>query len=54
LMNASGQTVYKTNYEQPAGTQIKTIDMQTMATGIYFVSVFADDKKIETLKILKR
>jgi serine protease AprX len=54
MMNATGQTIYKTNFEQPAGTQIKTIDMQSMAAGIYFVSVFADDKKIETVKILKR
>ncbi len=54
MMNASGQSLYKTTFDQPAGTQIKMINMQTMATGIYFITVFADDKKIKTIKILKR
>jgi serine protease AprX len=54
VLNANGQRVYQTTYQQPAGVQIKAIDMQTMATGIYYIQVFADDKKIETLKVLKR
>jgi serine protease AprX len=54
LTNAMGQTIYKTEYNQAIGSQIKSINMQTMPVGIYFVTVFADDKKIETLKILRR
>jgi serine protease AprX len=54
LTNAVGQAVYKNEYNQPAGAQVKSINMQNMPVGIYFVTVFADDKKIETVKILKR
>jgi serine protease AprX len=54
LTNAMGQTIYKTEYNQAAGSQVKSINTQSLPVGIYFVSVFADDKKIETIKILKR
>ncbi len=54
LTNAVGQKIYKTEYNQSTGSQIKSINMQGMPVGVYFVSVFADDKKIESLKILKR
>jgi serine protease AprX len=54
LTNAMGQTIYKTEYNQAIGSQIKSINMQSMPVGIYFVTVFADDKKLETIKILKR
>jgi serine protease AprX len=54
MMSATGQVMYKTNYEQKvAGTYVKFIDMRNMSRGVYFVSVFADDKKIETIQILK-
>ena len=54
VTNAQGKRVYETTYQQPAGSQVKTINMQQMAAGIYFIKVFADDKKIETIKILKK
>jgi hypothetical protein len=54
LTNAMGQTIYKTEYNQAIGSQLKSINMQSMPVGIYFVTVYADDKKIETVKILKR
>jgi serine protease AprX len=54
ITNALGQEVYKTTYQQAAGSVVKTINMQQMQTGAYFIKVFADDKKLETIKILKR
>ena len=54
LLNALGKRIYQTTYQQAAGSMVKEINMKQMATGIYFVSVFADDKKIATEKILKR
>jgi serine protease AprX len=54
LTNAIGQAVYKTEYNQLVGSQIKSINMLNKPVGIYFVSVFADDKKVETLKVFKR
>jgi hypothetical protein len=54
LTNSLGQQIYKTTYQQVAGSMIKTISMQQMSPGIYFIKVFADDKKIETIKILKK
>ncbi len=52
--NELGQQMFNTTYQQPAGTLVKTINMQQMQTGIYFIKVFADDQKLETIKILKR
>ena len=54
LTNALGQQVYKTTYQQAAGNMLKTINMQQMQAGIYFIKVFANDKKLETIRILKR
>ncbi len=54
LSNVIGQQLYKTTYQQPAGSTLNTINMQQMQTGIYFIKVFADDKKLETIRIFKR
>lgn len=54
MLNSAGQRVYANTYQQAAGTQINTIDMQGMAGGVYFISVFADDKKITTKRIVKK
>ena len=54
LVNAVGQQMYTSTYQQAAGSQVQTINMQQMQGGIYFIKVFADDKKIETFKIFKR
>ncbi len=53
MLNRSGQKVYETTYQQAAGAQTKSIDMRRMANGIYFISIFADDKKILTERIFK-
>ncbi len=54
LVNAAGRKVFETTYQQPAGSMVKQINMKQMAAGIYFISVFADDKKITTQRIFKR
>lgn len=54
LTNALGQQMFITTYQQAAGSMVKTIHMQQMSPGIYFIKVFADDKKLESFKILKR
>ena len=54
LLNVAGRRVYETTYQQPAGSIVKQINMKQMAAGIYYISVFADDKKITTEKIFKK
>ena len=54
LITAEGKKMYESTFRQPAGSQVKMINMQQMAAGIYFIKVFADDKKLETIKILKK
>ena len=54
LVNAQGKRVYQNTYLQPSGSQVKQINMQQMASGIYFVKVIADDKKLQTIKVFKK
>ena len=54
LANTEGKRIFESTYQQPAGSQIKTIDMRQMAAGVYFIKIIADDKKIETIKIIKK
>ena len=54
MMNSAGQQVYAASYQQPAGTQIKTIDMRGLSGGIYFVTVYADGKKLSTERVFKK
>ena len=54
LINAQGKRVYENTYQQTAGSQVKKINMQQMASGVYFVKVIADDKKLQTIKVFKK
>ena len=54
VINSAGRRVYANTYQQPVGTQIKTIDFRTMSAGVYFITVFGDDKKLSTVRIVKR
>ena len=54
IINAAGKRVYENSYQQPAGSLIKKISMQQMASGVYFVKVIADDKKLQTIKVFKK
>ena len=53
IHNAAGQKIYSSSFEQPAGRTLKTIAMQNLGRGIYFVTVYIDKKKEVTQKILK-
>ena len=54
IQNAAGQKIYTTNFALKIGANIKTIPVQQLSKGIYFVSVFIDNKKGVTKKILKQ
>jgi hypothetical protein len=54
IQNIAGQNVYVTSFPQAAGINIKTIPLQQLRKGIYFVSVFVDNKKVAVKKILKQ
>ena len=54
VTNAAGQRVYETNYQQQAGAVLKTIDIQKLSKGIYFVTVLANDKKVSTTRVFKK
>ena len=54
VSNAVGQRVYETTYQQQAGAIVKSIDMQTLSKGIYFVTVLANDKKVSTTRVFKK
>ena len=49
-----GQKVYSTVAQQQAGSKTYTLPMQQMATGIYYITVFVNDKKETVKKIMKR
>jgi serine protease AprX len=54
ITNAAGQRVYENAFAQPAGSQVQSINMNGKQAGIYYVTVFAEGKKIVTERILKR
>ncbi len=54
ISNAAGQRIYSNNFEQTAGLQTKLIPMQAMSKGVYFVSVYINNKKEVTKKILRQ
>ena len=52
ISNTAGQKIYSSSTNQPAGTQIYNIPFGAYAKGVYYVTVFLDDKKIVTKKIV--
>ncbi|MEP6711075.1 MAG: S8/S53 family peptidase [Ferruginibacter sp.] len=54
IQNAGGQRVYTAGLQLTTGTNNKTVSMQQMSKGIYFVTVLIDNKKALTTKILKQ
>ena len=52
--NTAGQVINTIAKQQPAGTQTYVIPMQSMAAGIYYVTVFINDQKVVVKKIMKR
>lgn len=53
IQNALGQKVYADNFDLAPGTQVKKINMNRMSKGVYFVSVYMDNKKVITRKIVR-
>ena len=54
ISNTGGQIVYSTTSQQSAGSQSYIIPMKEMAGGIYFVTVWLNDKKEMVKKIMNR
>ncbi|CAN5888114.1 hypothetical protein BH11BAC4_BH11BAC4_20750 [soil metagenome] len=54
VQNTLGQKVYNDEFQQAIGTQLKTIPMKRMARGIYFITVYIDNKKAVTKEILRK
>ncbi len=53
LYNNLGQLLYSRDVNQPASSLLQTIPMQRLATGLYYLKVYADGQKLLTTKILK-
>ena len=54
IQNASGQKVYSSRFTQQPGVSVSPISMIKMSRGVYFVSIFIDNKKELTRKILRQ
>ncbi|MGG9960674.1 S8 family serine peptidase [Ferruginibacter sp. SUN106] len=54
IYNALGEKMYSTTGQQAAGTQTYTIPMKQMASGVYYVLVFVNDKKEMVKQIVNR
>ncbi len=53
MQNVLGQKIYSTGYQQSAGTLLKTIPMRKLSRGAYFISVYINNKKTLTKKIIR-
>ena len=53
IQNTLGQKVYSNSFQQAAGTQEQIIPMKRMSRGTYFVTVYVDNKKAVTEKIIR-
>ena len=54
IQNSLGQKVYRDEFQQAPGEQVKTIPMARMSRGGYFVTVYIDNKKAVTKKIQRK
>ena len=54
IHNISGQKIFATTYEQPIGTGTKNINFRNFARGVYFVTVYLNDKKEVVQRIVKQ
>ena len=53
VFNAAGQKMYANQYQQPGGTQNIRVPMQQMQAGAYFVTIYLDDQKAVTKKVIR-
>lgn len=54
VYNASGQKIYRVSGQQAAGTGTVLVPMKSLSSGVYYVTVFIDNKKMATKEILRR
>jgi subtilisin family serine protease len=54
IHNLSGQKVFAYTYNQPIGSDTKSINFRNFARGVYFVTVYLNDKKEVVQRILKQ
>jgi hypothetical protein len=55
IQNALGQKVYSNSFQQAIGTQVQTLNLKQLISsrGVYFVSVYFDNKKVKTKEVLR-
>jgi subtilisin family serine protease len=54
IHNISGQKIFATTYEQAVGSGTKNINFRNFARGVYFVTVYLNDKKEVIQRIVKQ
>jgi hypothetical protein len=53
IHQSNGQKIYTTQGQSIAGVQTFTIPVKTWSRGIYWVSVYLDNKRVSTKKIVR-
>ena len=53
IQNSAGQRIYSKDVQQPAGSQTYSVPMNKMAAGVYYVTVFIDNKIAITKKVFR-
>ncbi len=53
MHNNAGQLVYRQAAQQAAGNVIYTIPVKQLGSGVYYVAVYVDDKKVLVKKVLR-
>lgn len=53
MHNALGQKVYSESFRQQAGLQVKKIPVSQLSNAVYFITVYVDDRKYFTKKIVR-
>lgn len=54
MQNSIGQKVYRSSFQQSPGISTRPIPMQSLSKGVYFITVYINNKKETTRKIIKR
>ncbi len=54
IHNISGQKIFATSYEQAIGSGTKSINFRNFARGVYFVTIYLNDKKEVVQRIIKQ
>lgn len=53
IYNAAGQRVYRTGGQQPPGTSSILVPMKKLSSGVYYVTLYIDNKKVITKEVLR-